>query len=213
MKKIFSRTESMARCGIALVATTLVLTGCAATTLSAQRQAELKAQLETHEYPMSLDAAWPVIVQMLGRDGYPLAGKDRPMAGLPDAGPLSPLGRASETHEIGNGRRELATDWNGASRYRVEGISTGPNSCRIAVFLLRQADAETTREKLIGRDYAMEFALFERLEPPPDDANDSEPATADSAPALVDSTPAVSDPGSAATGTPRVGSPAPVTTP
>jgi hypothetical protein len=163
-----------------LVAALFAFAGCASMHAAETRKQYLLNELSAHEYQQDIDTVWVAALRLLAERGFPLSGKDRLAVDQKSdsilssfLGDNSPVGglfnKGSETFVLKDGRRIAVTDWRDAhvsTRYRVEGIPTGPNSCRIQFSSAEWSETDVLREPdPRNRDIDMELDLMSILEP------------------------------------------------
>lgn len=130
-----------------------------------KRDGRLREQLDAHQFHQPIDTVWTEARKLLADRGYDLVGHDRVAVGLDPQSALATIfAKGFETRDLGGGKRALETNQDSdLRRYRVEGVPTGPDSCRVTFYTV-QANPDTPNERQT-RDLGMELTLFERLDP------------------------------------------------
>ncbi|MBN1959824.1 MAG: hypothetical protein JW841_02655 [Deltaproteobacteria bacterium] len=151
---------------VTLSVSSILSTGCAFLNAREARYESLKNEMKDYEYNRNLAAIWPLMLHFFAQQNYPLEGNDRKITGQEGHGFVRGIfSRSSETKEIGDGQRAMETDWKGPNRYRVVGTETGSNRCKIHIFLIVQDHGQANRERIENRDFEIEMALRDRIQP------------------------------------------------
>ncbi len=145
----------------------VALAACSGCTTELGGAGPMRQQLDEYTIARPLAQAWPDALRFLNERGFPPAGADRKVVGLP---PLSSWagGKGQETQVSGSRwTAETYADATG-KRYRIIGVELGPDTCRIGFFALREqtgASPEEHRGEVMMRDPVMETAFIETFDP------------------------------------------------
>ena len=127
------------RAPFALAAAAACLLACAGT----DRQVRLREQLDVYSIRKPLAETWPKALRYVSGRGYDLVGTDRALVGDREQGSVGKFfSKGHETQALSSRRWEAETAANAQHvRYRVVGIGTGADSCRIEYYAINASEA------------------------------------------------------------------------
>jgi hypothetical protein len=138
---------------------------CSSITAQVRRDDRLREALDAHRIQQPLSVVWPAALRLLADHHYQLVGRDRAKVGAPEESRWKPfMARGFATRKLGDHGLVLETRENQSStRYRVEGIDSPANTCRVTFTSVRRTGEVPSEER--SRDLDLELELIRRLEP------------------------------------------------